>query len=77
MLNREMFGGHYGRYNHFRRTHTVENKTFVAKNSLFSAVLGLFSAVSGRQKKFAENKPLFSAARGQLPKISYFRRPAI
>jgi hypothetical protein len=31
--------------------------------------------VPGRQKKSAENKPLFSATRDQPPKIAYFRRP--
>jgi hypothetical protein len=66
---------HNGSYNHFRRPETTENKTFAAENKLFSATLGLFSAVPGRQKKSVENKPLFSAARDQPPKIGYFRRP--
>jgi hypothetical protein len=48
---------------HFRRPEAAENKAFAIENKLFSAVLGLFSVVSGRQKKSAENKPLFSAAR--------------
>jgi hypothetical protein len=66
---------HYGSYSHFRRPETAENKACAAKNKLFSAALGLFSAVLGRQKKSAENKPLFSAARDQPPKIAYFWRP--
>jgi hypothetical protein len=41
----------------------TENKVFTVKNSLFSAV-------SDRQKTLAKNKPLFSAARCQPPKIS-------
>jgi hypothetical protein len=60
---------------HFRRPEAAENKAFAAENKLFSAVLGLFSVVSSHQKKSAENKPLFSAARCQPPKIAYFRRP--
>jgi hypothetical protein len=68
-------GWHYKRHRHFRRPEAAENKAFAAENKLFSAVLGLFSVVSGRQKKSAENKPLFSAARCQPPKIAYFRRP--
>ena len=47
-----------------------------AGNKLFSAATGLFSAASGRQKKLAENKALFSAARVWPPKIAYFRRLA-
>ena len=51
-------------------------------NLLFSAARKpatenkLFSAASGRQKKLAENKALFSAARAWPPKIAYFRRLA-
>ena len=66
---------HNGSYSHFRWPGTAENKAFTAKNKLFSAASGLFSAVPSRQKKSAENKPLFSAARDQPPKIAYFRRP--
>jgi hypothetical protein len=66
---------HYGSYSHFRRPETIGNKAFAAENKLFSAALCLFSAVLGRQKNSAENKPLFSAARDQPPKIAYFRRP--
>jgi hypothetical protein len=40
------------------------------------AAKGLFSAASGRQKKPAENKSLFSAARTRPPKTAYFRRLA-
>jgi hypothetical protein len=65
---------HYGSYSHFRRPGTAENKAFAAENKLFSVVLCLFSAVSDRQKKSAKNKPLFSAARDQPPKIAYFPR---
>jgi hypothetical protein len=50
-------------YNHFWRLGTAKNKAFAAKNNLFSAALGLFSAVPDRQKKIAENKAIFSAAR--------------
>jgi hypothetical protein len=46
---------HYNSYSHFRRPEAAENK-------LFSAAIDLFSAASGRQKKLAENKALFSAA---------------
>jgi hypothetical protein len=60
---------HNGSYSHFWRPGTAENKAFAAENKLFSAV-------PGRQKKSAENKPLFSATRDQPPKIGYFRRPA-
>jgi hypothetical protein len=49
-------GHHYKSYSDFRRPEAVENK-------LFSAALGLFSGVSGRQKKLAENKAIFLAAR--------------
>jgi hypothetical protein len=65
---------HYNRYSHFRRPETAENKPFAAENKLFSAASGLFSAVSGRQKKLAENKASFSAAKAWPPKIAYFRR---
>jgi hypothetical protein len=47
----------YKSYSDFRRQGAAENK-------LFSAALGLFSAVPGRQKKLAENKAIFSGARG-------------
>jgi hypothetical protein len=63
---------HYNSYSDFRRPGATENKAFAAENSLFSAAKDLLSAVPGRQKKSAENKPLFSAARDQLPKIAYF-----
>jgi hypothetical protein len=66
---------HYKRHRHFRLPEAAENKSFAAENKLFSTVLGLFSVVSGRQKKSAENKPLFSVARCQPPKIAYFQRP--
>jgi hypothetical protein len=66
---------HYRRHSHFRRLEAAENKAFATKNKLFSVALDLFSAVSGRQKKSAENKPLFSGARWQPPKIAYFWRP--
>jgi hypothetical protein len=62
-------GLHYNSYSHFRRPEAAENKPFAAENKLFSAEKGLFSADSGRQKKLAENKALFSA-----PKIAYFQR---
>jgi hypothetical protein len=58
---------HYKSYSDFRRPGTAENK-------LFSAASGLFSVVPGRQKKLAENKAIFSAARVQPPKITYFWR---
>jgi hypothetical protein len=67
---------HNGSYSHFRRSGTAENRAFTAENKLFSAALGLFSVVPGRQKKSAENKPLFSAAMDPPPKIGYFWRPA-
>jgi hypothetical protein len=52
--------------NHYRRhKQAAENKAFAPKNKLFLTALDLFSAVSDRQKKSAENKPLFSAARYQ------------
>jgi hypothetical protein len=54
---------HYKSYSHFRRPEAAENKAFAAENKLFSAALGLFSVVSGRQKKIAENKAIFSAAK--------------
>jgi hypothetical protein len=41
---------------------TTENNDFAVENKLFSAALGLFSVVPGRQKKSAENKPLFLAS---------------
>jgi hypothetical protein len=66
---------HYKSYSHFRRPEAAENKAFAAENKLFSAALGLFSVVSGRQKKIAENKAIFLAARPWPPKIAYFRRP--
>jgi hypothetical protein len=47
---------HYNSYSHFRRPEAAENKPVAAENKLFSAA-------SGRQKKLAENKALFSAAR--------------
>jgi hypothetical protein len=59
---------HYNSYNYFRRLGTAKNKSFTAENKLFLAV-------SDRQKKTAENKPLFSAASDPPPKIAYFRRP--
>jgi hypothetical protein len=65
---------HYGSYRHFRRPEAAENKPFAAENKLFSAAKGLFSAVSGRQKKQAENKALFSAVRLWPPKTANFRR---
>jgi hypothetical protein len=67
---------HYNSYSYFRRPEAAENKPVAAKNKLFSAAIGLFSAASGRQKKLAENKALFSAARVWPPKIAYFRRLA-
>jgi hypothetical protein len=66
---------HYKSYSHFLRLETAENKAIAAENKLFSVALGLFSVVSGRQKKIAQNKAIFSAARVQPPKITYFRRP--
>jgi hypothetical protein len=67
---------HYKSYSDFWRPETTENKAFTAKNKLFSAALDLFSAVSGRQKKLAENKAIFSAATSQPPKINcYFWWP--
>jgi hypothetical protein len=60
---------------HFRRPEATENKVFAAENKLFSTVLGLFFGDFWPPKKSAENKPLFSAARCQPPKIAYFRRP--
>jgi len=68
---------HYNSYSHFRRPEAAENKPVPAENKLFSAAKGLFSAASGRQKKLAENKALFSAARAWPPKIAYFRRLAL
>jgi hypothetical protein len=53
---------HYNSYSHFRRPEAAENKPVAAENKLFSAAIDLFSAASGRQKKLAENKALFSAA---------------
>ena len=67
---------HYNTYSHFRRPEAAENKPVAAENKLFSAAIDLFSAASGRQKKLAENKALFSAARAWPPKIAYFRRLA-
>jgi hypothetical protein len=67
---------HYNSYCHFRRPEAAENKPVAAENKQFSATISLFSAASGRQKKLAENKPLFSAARVWPPKIAYFRRLA-
>jgi hypothetical protein len=69
-------GSHYNSYSHFRRPEATENKPVAAENKLFSAAIDLFSAASGRQKKLAENKTLFSAARVWPPKIAYFRRLA-
>jgi hypothetical protein len=66
---------HYNSYSHFRRPEAAENRPVAAENRLFSAAIDLFSAASGRQKKLAENKALFSAARVRPPKIAYFRRP--
>jgi hypothetical protein len=69
------FRVHYKSYSDFRRPGTAKNKACAAENKLFSAALGLFLAVSGRQKKLAENKAIFSAARVQPSKITlYFRR---
>jgi hypothetical protein len=65
---------HYKRYSDFRRPGTAKNKACAAENKLLLAALGLFSAVSGRQKKLAENKAIFSAPRVQPPKITYFRQ---
>jgi hypothetical protein len=65
---------HYNSYSHFRRPEAAENKPVAAENKLFSAAKGLFSAASGRQKKLAENKALFSAAKAWPPKIAYFWR---
>jgi hypothetical protein len=60
--------GHYKSYSDFRQPGTAENKAFAAENKLFLAV-------PGRQKKLAKNKAIFSVARVQPPKITYFRRP--
>jgi hypothetical protein len=65
---------HYNSYSHFRRPEAAENKPVTAENKLFSAAIDLFSAASVRQKKLAENKALFSAARGWPSKIAYFWR---
>jgi hypothetical protein len=59
---------HYNSYSHFRRP------KITTENNLFSMALSLFLAVPVRQKKSTENKPLFSAASNQPPKIAYFRR---
>jgi ribonuclease HI len=67
---------HNSSYSHFRRPEAAENKPVAAENKLFSAATGLFSAASGRQKKLAENKALFLAARAWPPKIAYFQRLA-
>jgi hypothetical protein len=65
---------HYKSYSDFRRPGTAKNKVCAAENKLFSAALSLFSVVSGRQKKLAENKAIFSAASRRRPKITlYFR----
>jgi hypothetical protein len=54
---------YYKSYSDFRRPGTAVNKAFADENKLFSAALGLFSAVPDRQKKLAENKAIFLAAR--------------
>jgi hypothetical protein len=74
MVKRIVRERHYNSYSHFRRPEAAENKPFAAENKLFSTAKGLFLATSGRQKKLAENKALFSAARAWPPKIAYFRR---
>jgi hypothetical protein len=63
---------HNESYRHFRRPEAAKNKPFAAENRQFSAAKGLFSAASGHQKKSAENKAIFSAARAWPPKIAYF-----
>jgi hypothetical protein len=55
---------HYNSYSDFRRLGTTENKAFTVENKLFSAD-------PDRQKKSAENKPIFSAANRTAAENNY------